>query len=197
MRCSMLALVSMLSLASPALAKNKEGGKSMTAEQAIADAEAALDNGRIGDAIEESEKLQRTHGLPKEMQKRVEVIVARCGLVTGKYGESEKIFAKLHKASPDDARVSEWLGRALDGLGKADEALTILSSLAQKDELQDGDSYWALAQIERQKGDEKDALSHAELALKKPIVLQSDELDRAIHTFISELSKKQSKGDNK
>ena len=193
-----LALFMALSLAAPALAKNKEGeGKVMTAEAAIVDAESALDTGRVGDAIEHSERLKRTRGLTKDELRRLDVIVARCGLVTGKYGESEKIFAKLHKAQPDDTRLSEWYARALDGLGKAQEAFTLLSDLAAKDALQDGDSYWALAQLERTKGDDKDALSHAELALKKPIQLQSEELDTAIHKFIDDLSKKQGKGDNK
>jgi tetratricopeptide (TPR) repeat protein len=181
----------------PAFAKNKEGGKPMTLEEAINDAETALDSGRVGDAISHVEKLQRTHGLKPDELRRLDLIVARCGLVTGKYDTSEKIFAKLHKAQPDDARVSEWYGRALDGLGKAEEALTVLAGLAAKNELQDGDSYWALAQLEKAKGDDKDALTHAKLALEKPIVLQSDELDGAIHKFIDALSKKQSKGDNK
>jgi hypothetical protein len=189
------ALALALGLAAPAWAKNKEGGKPMTAEEAIADAEQALDTGRIGDAIEESEKLQRTHGLTKDMARRVEVIIARLGLVTGKFDRSEKIFARLHKASPDDARLSEWYARALDGLGKGDQALVLLSDLAQKGALEEGDSYWALAQLERQGGKNKDALEHAELALKKPILLQSEELDRAIHHFIEELSKKPLKGE--
>jgi len=178
-------------------AKNKESGRPMTAEQAIADAESALDTGRVGDAIEHAEKLQRTRGLTKEEAKRLDIIVARCGLITGKFVVSEKILAKAHKAEPDDPRVSEWYARALDGLGKSSEALTLLSDLAAKDALHDGDSYWALAQLERQKGDEKAALHHAETALQKPIVLQSDELDTQIHGFINELSKKQSKGENK
>jgi tetratricopeptide (TPR) repeat protein len=168
-------------------------GKPMTAEEAIADAEAALDNGRVGDAVEHSEKLQKTRGLTKEMMKRLDVIVARCGLVTGKYDVSEKIFSKLHKAQPDDSRVSEWYARALDGLGKGDQALVLLSDLAQKDELTDGDSYWALAQLERTKGQTQQALTHAETALKKPIVLQSDELDKEIHKFIDELSSSKKK----
>jgi hypothetical protein len=192
-----LALLVAFTLASPALAKNKEGGKPMTVEEAIADSEAALDNGRVGDAIEHADKLKRTHGLSKDELRRLELINARCGLVTGKYADSEKIFARLHKAQPDDTRVSEWYARALDGQGKAQEAFVLLSDLAAKDALLDGDSYWALAQIEREKGDNKQALSHAELALKKPIVLQSDELDSAIHKFIADLSKKGSKGDNK
>ena len=190
------ALVFALAISIPAAAKNKEG-KAMTAEEAITDAEQALDTGRVGDAIDHSEKLLKTHGLSKEQSRRVDVIVARCGLVTGKYDKSEKIFAKLHKASPDDSRVSEWYARSLDGIGKSAEALTLLSDLAAKDALVDGDSYWALAQLERNKGDEKDALAHAKRALEKPIVLQSDELDQQIHHFIDELSKKHSKGENK
>jgi len=166
----------------------ESSGKAMTAEEAIADAETALDNGRVGDAVSHSEKLQKTHGLSKDQMKRVDLIIARCGLVTGKWDTSEKIFAKLHKAQPDDTRVSEWYARALDGLGRGDQAFTLLSDLAAKDALTDGDSYWALAQLERGKGQEKEALGHAELALKKPIVLQSDELDKEIHKFIDELS---------
>jgi predicted Zn-dependent protease len=195
MVASMLGLS--LALTAPALAKNKEGGKAMTLEEAINDAEAALDGGRVGDAIEHVEKLQRTHGLKPDEVRRLDLIIARCGLVTGKYDTSEKIFAKLHKAQPDDARLSEWYARALEGTGKTEQALTMLSTLAAKGELQDGDSYWTLAQLEKAKGDEKDALAHAKLALEKPIVLQSDELDSAIHKFIDALSKKQSKGDNK
>ena len=56
--------------------------------------------------------------------------------------------------------------------------------------LADGDSYWALAQLEKQKGQSKQALEHAQLALQKPIVLQSDELDHEIHKFIDDLSPK-------
>ena len=197
MRIRTFALIAMMAIPLAAGAKNKESGKPMTADQAIADAESALDTGRVGDAIDHSEKLQRTHGLTKEQSQRVELIIARCGLVTGKFSISEKILGKVHKAQPDDPRISEWYARALDGLGKSGEALTLLSDLAQKDALQDGDSYWALAQIERQKGNEKAALQHAEAALKKPIVLQSDELDTQIHSFINELSKKVGKGDNK
>jgi predicted Zn-dependent protease len=190
-------LVAVMAIPLAAGAKNKEPGKPMTVESAIADAESALDTGRVGDAISHTEKLQRTHGLTKEEQKRIELIVARCGLVTGKYDVSEKILSRVHKSQPDDPRISEWYARALDGIGKGAEALTLLSDLAAKDALQDGDSYWALAQLERKKGDDKNALHHAETALKKPIVLQSDELDTQIHGFINELSKKQSKGDNK
>src|SRR5207302_2149784 len=81
-------------------------GRELTVEAAIDDAEKALDNGRIGDAINESEKLQRTHGLKKEEQSRLEVIVARCKLVLGKYAESEKLLAKRVKQSPDDPRLA-------------------------------------------------------------------------------------------
>jgi predicted Zn-dependent protease len=197
MRISTLVLIATMAVPLAAGAKNKESGKPLTLQAAIADAEQALDTGRVGDAIDHAEKLQRTHGLTKDEAQRLELIVARCGLVTGKFTVSEKILSKVHKAQPDDNRVTEWYARALDGLGKSGEALTLLSDLAQKDALQDGDSYWALAQIERQKGNEKAALQHAEAALKKPIVLQSDELDSQIHTFINELSKKVGKGDNK
>lgn len=160
----------------------------MTVEGAINDAEQALDTGRIGDAITESEKLSRTHGLKKEEQSRLEIIVARCKLVLGKYAESEKLLAKRVKASPDDTRLAEWYARALDGNGKADQAFELLADLAKKDALQEGDSYWTLAQLERKKGENDAARAHAKLALEKPIVLQSDELDHEIHKFIDDLS---------
>ena len=96
----------------------------------------------------------------------------------------------MTKQSPDDTRLTEWYARALDGVGKEDAAFSLLNTLAQKDALQDGDSYWALAQLERKKGDETNARAHAKLALEKPIVLQSDELDHAIHKFIDDLTPK-------
>ena len=162
--------------------------EALTVEAAIDDAEKALDNGRIGDAINESEKLQKTHGLKKDEQSRLEVIIARCKLVLGKYAESEKLLAKRVKQSPDDTRLAEWYARALDGNGKSDAALQLLADLAKKDALVEGDSYWALAQLERKKGENDAARTHAKLALEKPIVLQSDELDHEIHKFIDELS---------
>ena len=174
-------------LISPAL-QAKE--RTLTVEAAIADAEQALDSGRIGDAINESEKLQRTHGLKKDEAARLEVVVARCKLVLGKYAESEKLLARRVKASPDDARLNEWYARALDGNNKPDAALALLSDLAKKDALQEGDSYWALAQLERKKGENDAARAHAKLALEKPIVLQSDELEHEIHRFIDELAPK-------
>jgi len=160
----------------------------MTLQEAITDAEQALDNGRVGDAISTSEKLQKSHGLTKDEQARVEVIVARCKLVEGKFDVSEKLLAKRVKASPDDTRLSEWYARALEGSGKTDAAFALLSDLAKKDALTEGDSYWALAQLERKKGENDAARTHAKLALEKPIVLQSDELDHEIHKFIDELS---------
>jgi predicted Zn-dependent protease len=162
----------------------------MTVEAAIDDAEKALDAGRIGDAINESEKLQRTHGLKKDEQARLEVIVARCKLVLGKYAESEKLLAKRVKQSPDDPRIAEWYARALDGNGKGDVALQLLSDLAKKDALAEGDSYWTLAQLEHKKGSDLAARNHAKLALEKPIILQSTELDDAIHHFIDQLASK-------
>ena len=173
-------------LAAP-LAQAKEGAPH-TVQEAIADAEQALDNGRLGDAIEESEKLQRTRHLTKEEMARVEVIAGRCNLFLGKFEQSAKLLARRYKAAPEDARLAEWYARALDGAGKSDEALTLLSSLAQGDKLREGDSYWALAQLERQKGDNVAALAHAQAALQKPIVQQSDELDHAIRQFIDELT---------
>ena len=178
-------LILSLLVSSPLYAKQV-----LTIQGALDDAEKALDTGRIGDAITESEKLSHTHGLHKDEQSRLEVIVARCKLVLGKYAESEKLFAKHVKQSPDDTRLAEWYARALDGNGKTDQALTLLSDLAKKDALQEGDSYWALAQLERQKGENDAARTHAKLALEKPIVLQSDELDQEIHKFISDLSPK-------
>ena len=175
-----------LLLSSPALYAKEV----LTIQGALDDAEKALDTGRIGDAITESEKLQRTHGLHKDELARLDVIVARCKLVLGKFAESEKLLAKAVKKSPDDTRLAEWYARALDGDGKTDQALTMLSDLAKKDALQEGDSYWELAQLERQKGENDAARSHAKLALEKPIVLQSDELDHEIHKFIDELSPK-------
>lgn len=162
----------------------------MTVEAAIDDAEKALDTGRLGDAINESEKLQRTHGLKKEEQSRLEVVIARCKLILGKYAESEKLLAKRVKQSPDDARLAEWYARALDGNGKSDAAFELLANLAKKDALQEGDSYWTLAQLEHKKGENDAARTHAKLALEKPIVLQSDELDHEIHKFIDDLSPK-------
>src|SRR5689334_6697859 len=103
------ALLGGLAWAGSAEAKGRKGddaGKVMTAEEAIADAEAALDQGRVGDAVDHSEKLQRTRGLTKEQLRRVDLIVARCGLVVGNYESSEKILGKLHKQSPDDARLT-------------------------------------------------------------------------------------------
>src|SRR5207237_4498638 len=137
----------------------------------IDDAEKALDSGRIGDAINESEKLQRTHGLKKDELARLEIVIARCKLVLGKYAESEKLLAKRVKQSPDDTRLAEWYARALDGNGKSDAALQLLGDLAKKDALQEGDSYWALARLERKKGENAAARTHAKLALEKPIVL--------------------------
>jgi tetratricopeptide (TPR) repeat protein len=170
------------------VATGASGKEAMTVEAAIDDAEKALDTGRIGDAITESEKLARTHGLKKDEQSRLEVIVARCKLVLGKYAESEKLLAKRVKQTPDDTRLAEWYARALDGNGKSDQAMVLLADLAQKNALQEGDSYWALAQLERKKGENDAARTHAKLALEKPIVLQSDELDHEIHKFIDELS---------
>jgi len=178
-------LVAVLLFAAPAFAK---GGRAMTAEEAIADAEVALDGGRVGDAITHAERLAKTRGLTKDMLRRVDLINARCGLVTGKFGESEKLLARLRKLTPDDVRLIEWHARALDGLGKGDAALPLFTELASKDQLAEGDSYWALAQLEKQKGQSAQALAHAKLALQKPIVLQSEELDQQIHRFIEELS---------
>lgn len=176
-----------VALLAGSVAQAKEGGPH-TAEEAIADAEQALDTGRLGDAIEESERLQRTRHLTKEELARVEVIAGRCNLILGKFEQSAKLLARRHKAAPGDTRLAEWYARALDGAGKDDEALALLAELARSDKLQEGDSYWALAQLERQKGDNVAALAHAQQALRKPIVLQSDELDHAIHQFIEELT---------
>ncbi len=184
-------VIAMLLANGAALAKGGKGdGKPTTIEGALADAESALEAGRLGDAMSESEKLQKTHGLTKEERSRLDLVIARCDLFTGKYDASEKLFARMTKQSPDDTRLTEWYARALDGAGKEDAAFSLLNTLAQKDALQDGDSYWALAQLERKKGDETNARAHAKLALEKPIVLQSDELDHAIHKFIDDLTPK-------
>lgn len=184
-------VIAMLLANGAAFAKGGKGdGKPTTIEGALADAESALEAGRLGDAMSESEKLQRTHGLTKEERSRLDLVIARCDLFTGKYDASEKLFARMTKQSPDDTRLTEWYARALDGAGKEDAAFSLLNTLAQKDALQDGDSYWALAQLERKKGDETNARAHAKLALEKPIVLQSDELDHAIHKFIDDLTPK-------
>jgi hypothetical protein len=93
----------------------------------------------------------------------------------------------VHKKSPGDAKVSEWYARALEGDGKKAAALDLFKQVLATQELAEGDSYWTLAQLERDAGDKKDALVHAQTALQKPIVIQSDELDTAIHSFISDL----------
>jgi tetratricopeptide (TPR) repeat protein len=191
MRISIFAVLALL--VSPSLHAKDRDGKPVTIEGALSDAERALDSGRIGDAVNESEKLQRSHGLTKDEQVRLEVVVARCKLVLGKFAESEKLFARRLKASSpgqSDTRLSEWYARALDGNGKPDAALALLSDLAKKDALAEGDSYWALAQLERKKGENDAARAHAKLALEKPIVLQSNELEQEIHHFIDELAPK-------
>ncbi len=177
-------------LATALLCSAASAKKALTLQEAIADAESALDNGRVGDAIQTADRLQKTRGLNKDEQARVEVIVARCKLVEGRYGESEKLLAKRVKAQPDDTRLTEWYARALDGNGKGEAAFALLKDLAKKDALAEGDSYWVLARLERDKGETKEARAHAKLALEKPIVLQSDELEQAIHKFIDELSDK-------
>jgi tetratricopeptide (TPR) repeat protein len=178
-------LLAAIFLCSAAFAK-----KALTLQEAISDAESALDNGRVGDAIATAERLQKSKGLSKEEQARVELIIGRCKLVEGQYGESEKLLAKRLKAAPEDTRLVEWYARALDGNGKGEAAFALLKDLAKKDALAEGDSYWALAKLERQKGDTQEARVHAKLALEKPIVLQSEELEQAIHKFIDELSGK-------
>jgi tetratricopeptide (TPR) repeat protein len=180
--------LAVLLISSTALAKGHD--KPRTLREALADAEQALDSGRLGDAIEESDRLQRTHGLTHDEKARLDVIIARCDLVTGKFVSSEKRLAKIVKGAPNDTRLAEWYARALDGVGNSDAAYALLRELAQKDALAEGDSYWALAQLERQKGDAQAARAHAKLALEKPIVLQSEELDHAIHEFIDELTPK-------
>ena len=106
--------------------------RALTLQEAISDAEQALDNGRVGDAISTAERLQKSRGLTKDEQGRVELIVARCKLVEGKYDLSEKLFAKHFKASPDDTRLGEWYARALDGAGKGEAAFALLTDLAKK-----------------------------------------------------------------
>jgi hypothetical protein len=169
---------------------SKDGHKSMTLEEALAEAEKNLDIGAVGDAAQIAARVHRTRGLSKDEQRKLDLIDARCGLVKGDYAASEKLLSKLHKGAPDDARITEWYARALDGEGKGDSALPLLAGLAAADGLKEGDSYWALAQLERKNGQSADALKHAKLALERPIVLQSEELDKEIHKFIDELSKK-------
>jgi hypothetical protein len=184
-------LAAMLMATTTAQAKEHGERKAkLTLQEAIADAESALDNGRLGDAFGEADKLARSHGLRKDEQQRVELIVARCALVRGNFAVADKLLARRYKADPDDTRVAEWYGRALDGVGKGDQALSILSPLAQKDALHEGDSYWTLAQLEHKKGSDEAARAHAKLALEKPIVLQSGELDTEIHQFIDQLTPK-------
>ncbi len=187
-----LLVIAVASLASTppahARAARPQAEKPPTVEEALDSAEHALDSG--GDASKISERLHKTRGLTKDELARLELIDARCALLSGSYASSEKVFAKLHKAAPTDARLKEWYGRALDGSGKGDAALPILKELADSDKLRDGDSYFALAQLERKSGDKKQALAHAKLALEHPIVLQSDELDKEIQKFIAELGEK-------
>lgn len=180
-----IASLALLSL--PASVAHGAGRDTMTLQEALDSAERLLDNG--GDASDIAGRLHKSRGLNKEEQRRLELIDARCALLTGASPAGEKILARLYKAAPDDARLAEWYARALDGSGKGEVALPLLKDLAAKDGLKDGDSYWALAQLERKGGDRAQALAHARAALTHPIVLQSDELDKEIHKFIAELSK--------
>jgi hypothetical protein len=194
-KMSRLGLLSLVCVTAPSTAQarkgaSKEDKQALTLQEAFDGAERALELGAVGDAVGIAAKLHHSHGLTKDEQRRLDLIDARCGLVQGAWATSEKILSKLHKASPEDARIAEWYARALDGAGKGDSALPLLSTLAAKDSLTDGDSYWALAQLERKNGQSSSALEHARLALKRPIVLQSDELDKEIHKFIEELSHK-------
>lgn len=167
---------------------NKEGDKAMTVEEALDSAEHLLDNG--GDASDIAARLHKSRGFSKDEQRRLDLIDARCALISGSFAASEKLLVRLHKGAPEDTRITELYARALDGDGKSDVAMPLLKDLADKDGLRDGDSYWTLAKLEREKGDAKTALVHARAALSHPIVFQSDELDKEIHKFIDELSKK-------
>ncbi len=187
MRSGLLVLVAGFALVGSAFGKGHQSDKPLTADQAVAEAEQALDTGRVGEAAKIAERLTKTHGLPKELATRSDIVLARTNLMLGQYAPSEKIFARIHKSAPKDVRITEWYARSLEGLGKTDAAFALFQEVLAKDELAEGDSYWALAQLERQKGKDKEALEHAELALKKPIMLQSDELDLAIQSFIKEL----------
>jgi hypothetical protein len=180
-----------LLMSSLALAKDHDHDHSRhRSREALDEIERALDSGHGADACADTDKLLRAHGLGRAAKARVEVVIARCDLLTGKFVSSERSLAKIVKTSPDDLRLAEWYARALDGVGKSDAAYALLKDLAQKDALAEGDSYWALAQIERQKGESQAARAHAKLALQKPIVLQSDELDHVIRQFIDELTVK-------
>jgi predicted Zn-dependent protease len=187
---TMLLAAAMLTATTAQAKEHEHGRPQLTLQEAIAEAETALDEGRLGDAFDKADRLARTHGLHKDEQERVDLIVARCALLHGKFAVADKLLARRYKADPGDTRVAEWYGRALDGVGKSDEALGILSPLAQKDALKEGDSYWTLAQLEHRKGSDTAARAHAKLALERPIVLQSGELDDAIHHFIDELTPK-------
>jgi outer membrane PBP1 activator LpoA protein len=178
------ALALILAFVVPAFAQAKEGPA--TVGDALDEAEHQLDNG--GNPTDIAGRLHKTRGLTKDESRRLELIDARCDLMTTSYAAAEKILARLHKTAPDDLRVSEWYARALDGNQKSDVALPILKDLAAKDGLHDGDSYWELAQLE-QKSDPKLAVVHAKAALAHPIVLQSDALDAELHKFISDNSK--------
>jgi hypothetical protein len=63
-------------------------GDAVTVEDAVAQAETALDNGRVGEAQKICEKLSRTHSLPKEFADRAEVVKARTDLLLGQYAAS-------------------------------------------------------------------------------------------------------------
>jgi hypothetical protein len=186
-------ILAALALTATTAQAKDHGNKRLTVEEAISDAESALDNGRLGDAFDEAERLQKTHGLKKGEQDRVELIVARCALMRGNYPLADKLLGKRYRALPDDTRVAEWYGRALDGDGKGEQAFGILSPLAEKNKLEEGDSYWTLAQLEHKKGADGKAKAHAEEALQKPIVLQSQQLDDEIHDFIKSLSSSKQK----
>jgi tetratricopeptide (TPR) repeat protein len=179
-------------MTAPSLARgqSKERGQHHRSRDTMVEIEKALDAGRAADACADSDRLQRSHGLGKAAKARLELIAARCDLLTGKFVSSERVLAKIVRGAPEDARLNEWYARALDGAGKSDAAYALLRELAQKDALAEGDSYWALAQLERQKGETQAARAHARLALQKPIALPSDDLDHAIHQFIDELQPK-------
>ena len=186
MSLARISLLLALAIPLPSQAAGRE--PQMTQQQALDAAEQRLDNG--GDASDISARLHKSRGLSKEDARRLELIDARCALLAGQWATSEKLLGRLRAASPDDARLSEWYARALDGVGKGEQALPLLAKLAEHDQLHDGDSYWMLAQLERKGGERKRALEHARAALAHPIVLQSDELDHEIHRFIVELGGK-------
>src|SRR5258706_9284364 len=81
--------------------------KALTLQEALADAESALETGRVGDAISTAERLQKSRGISKDDAARPEVVIARCDLILGKYDLTEKLLAKTRNAHPHHLRPAE------------------------------------------------------------------------------------------